>query len=136
MGTSLEDSQSFIDGYTIGIDLTDREYQNQLKSKKLPWLLSKSFSGAAVVSNFSSKPINEDFWLNLNGVRKQQGNFEQMTFSFAEQIYFLSNKIPLMKGDIIFTGTPHGIGTLRTKDKVDIGYGNKTLNTIKVSSVE
>ena len=59
-----------------------------------------------------------------------------MTFSFAEQIYFLSNKIPLMKGDIIFTGTPQGIGSLRTKDKVEIGYGNKTLNTIKVSSAE
>ena len=136
VGTSLEDSQSFIDGYTIGIDLTDREYQNQLKSKKLPWLLSKSFLGSAVVSNFSAKPINEDFWLSLNGLKKQQGNFAQMTFSYAEQIFFLSNKVPLMKGDIIFTGTPQGIGSLRTKDKVEIGYGNKTLNTIKVSSVE
>ena len=87
VGTSLQDSRSFIDGYAIGIDLTDREYQNQLKSKKLPWLLSKSFSGAAVVSNFLSKPINEDFWLNLNGERKQQGNFKQMTFSYACLLY-------------------------------------------------
>ena len=136
VGTSLEDSLSFIDGYAIGIDLTDREYQNQLKRKKLPWLLSKSFLGSAVVSNFSAKPINEDFWLSLNGLKKQQGNFAQMTFSYAEQIFFLSNKVPLMKGDIIFTGTPKGVGSLQTKDKVEIGFGNKTLKTITVSSVK
>ena len=136
VGTSLEDSISFIDGYAIGIDLTDREYQNQLKSKKLPWLLSKSFLGSAVVSNFSSKPINEDFWLSLNGLKKQQGNFAQMTFSYAEQIFFLSNKVPLMKGDIIFTGTPKGVGSLQTKDKVEIGFGNKTVKTITVSSAK
>ena len=135
-GKSLEDALSFIDGYAIGIDLTDREYQNSLKNKKLPWLLSKSFFGSAVVSDFSSRPIEDNFWLNLNGKRKQQGSFEQMTFSYAEQIYFLSNKIPLMKGDLIFTGTPKGIGSLEINDKVEIGYGNRTLKTIVVSSVK
>jgi len=59
-----------------------------------------------------------------------------MTFSYAEQIYFLSNKIPLMKGDLIFTGTPKGIGSLEINDKVEIGYGNRTLKTIVVSSVK
>jgi 2-keto-4-pentenoate hydratase/2-oxohepta-3-ene-1,7-dioic acid hydratase (catechol pathway) len=53
---SIEDSPSFISGYSLGIDLTDREYQNKLKSDKLPWLLSKSFSGSAIVSTFSRKP--------------------------------------------------------------------------------
>ena len=102
----------------------------------MPWLLSKSFFGSAVVSDFSSRPIEDNFWLNLNGKRKQQGSFEQMTFSYAEQIYFLSNKIPLMKGDLIFTGTPKGIGSLEINDKVEIGYGNRTLKTIVVSSVK
>ena len=50
--------------------------------------------------------------------------------------YFLSNKIPLMKGDLIFTGTPKGIGSLEINDKVEIGYGNRTLKTIVVSSVK
>ena len=59
-----------------------------------------------------------------------------MTFSYAEQIYFLSNKIPLMKGDLIFTGTPKGIGSLQTKDKIEIGFGNKTVKTITVSSAK
>ena len=135
-GKSLEDALSFIDGYAIGIDLTDREYQNSLKNKKLPWLLSKSFFGSAVVSDFSLRPIEDNFWLNLNGKRKQHGSFEQMTFSYAEQIYFLSNKIPLMKGDLIFTGTPKGVGSLEINDKVEIGYGNRTLKTLVVSSVK
>ena len=59
-----------------------------------------------------------------------------MTFSYAEQIYFLSNKIPLMKGDLIFTGTPKGVGSLEINDKVEIGYGNRTLKTLVVSSVK
>ena len=83
---SIEDSLSFVDGYSLGIDLTDREYQNKLKRDKLPWLLSKSFAGSAVVSAFLENPIKDSFWLDLNNERRQQGNFQQMTFSFAEQI--------------------------------------------------
>ena len=129
---SIEDSPSFIDGYSLGIDLTDREYQNKLKNDKLPWLLSKSFAGSAVVSTFLENPIKDDFWLDLNSERRQQGNSQQMIFSFAEQIYFLSNKIPLMEGDLIFTGTPEGVGPLKVGDKIDIGFGDTTLNKLLV----
>jgi len=129
---SIEDSPSFIDGYSLGIDLTDREYQNKLKSDKLPWLLSKSFAGSAVVSTFLENPIKDDFWLDLNSERRQQGNSQQMIFSFAEQIYFLSNKIPLMEGDLIFTGTPEGVGPLKVGDKIDIGFGETILNNLLV----
>ena len=129
---SIEDSLSFVDGYSLGIDLTDREYQNKLKRDKLPWLLSKSFAGSAVVSAFLENPIKDSFWLDLNNERRQQGNFQQMTFSFAEQIYFLSNKIPLMEGDLIFTGTPEGVGPLRVGDKIDIGFGDTILNKLSV----
>ena len=133
---SIEDSLSFIDGYSLGIDLTDREYQNKLKSDKLPWLLSKSFAGSAVVATFLENPIKDDFWLDLNNERRQQGSSQQMIFSFAEQIYFLSNKIPLMKGDLIFTGTPEGVGTLKAQDRVEIGFGDTVLKTLTVSSAE
>jgi len=129
---SIEDSSSFINGYSLGIDLTDREYQNKLKNDKLPWLLSKSFAGSAVVSTFLKNPIKDDFWLDLNSERRQQGNSQQMIFSFAEQIYFLSNKIPLMEGDLIFTGTPEGVGPLKVGDKIDIGFGDTTLNKLLV----
>ena len=132
ISTSTKDASSFIGGYTVGIDLTKRNYQNQLKEDKLPWLLSKSFLGSAVVSEFSDEPIKEDFWLNLNDEKKQKGNSNQMISSFAEQINFLSNKIPLIEGDLIFTGTPEGVGPLKVGDKIEIGFGNSTLNTLSV----
>jgi len=130
--TSIQDSMSFVSGYTIGIDLTKRNYQTQLKNDKLPWLLSKSFLGSAVVSDFIEETIEEDFWLNLNGKKKQKGNPKQMIFSFAEQIYFLSNKIPLIEGDLIFTGTPEGVGSLKVGDKIEIGFGDATLNKLSI----
>jgi 2-keto-4-pentenoate hydratase/2-oxohepta-3-ene-1,7-dioic acid hydratase in catechol pathway len=132
ISTSTQDSMSFIGGYSLGIDLTKRNYQTQLKNDKLPWLLSKSFLGSAVVSDFTDQPIEEDFWLNLNGKKKQKGNSKQMISSFGEQIHFLSNKIPLMKGDLIFTGTPKGVGPLKVGDKIEIGFGNTTLNKLSV----
>ena len=95
-------------------------------------LLSKSFAGSAVVSTFLENPIKDDFWLDLNSERRQQGNSQQMIFSFAEQIYFLSNKIPLMEGDLIFTGTPEGVGPLKVGDKIAIGFGATTLNKLLV----
>lgn len=130
--TSIQDSMSFVSGYTIGIDLTKRNYQTQLKNNKLPWLLSKSFLGSAVVSDFIEETIEEDFWLTLNGKKKQKGNPRQMIFSFAEQIYFLSNKIPLIEGDLIFTGTPEGVGSLKVGDKIEIGFGDATLNKLSI----
>ena len=130
--TSIQDSMSFVSGYTIGIDLTKRNYQTQLKNDKLPWLLSKSFLGSAVVSDFTEQTIEEDFWLNLNDKKKQKGNSKQMIFSFAEQIHFLSNKIPLIEGDLIFTGTPEGVGPLKVGDKIEIGFGDTTLNKLSV----
>lgn len=129
---SIKDSMSFVSGYTIGIDLTKRNYQTQLKNDKLPWLLSKSFLGSAVVSDFTEQTIEEDFWLNLNDKKKQKGNSKQMIFSFAEQIHFLSNKIPLIEGDLIFTGTPEGVGPLKVGDKIEIGFGDTTLNKLSV----
>jgi acylpyruvate hydrolase len=129
---SIKDSMSFVSGYTIGIDLTKRNYQTQLKNDKLPWLLSKSFLGSAVVSDFTEQTIEEDFWLNLNDKKKQKGNSKQMIFSFAEQIHFLSNKIPLIEGDLIFTGTPEGVGSLKVGDKIEIGFGDITLNKLSV----
>ena len=59
-----------------------------------------------------------------------------MIFSFVDLIHFLSNKVPLMSGDLIFTGTPHGVGSLSSKDEVIIGAGNVTLNKLVVSSEE
>ena len=132
---SVDDSLSFINGFTIGIDLTDRNFQNMLKEKQLPWLLSKSFSGSAVVSEFIDEEISDNFWIKINGKSRQESNYDNMIFSFQDQIHYLSNKIPLMVGDLIFTGTPSGVGILNKDDDVKIGYGEKLINSLKVKSI-
>ena len=132
---SADDSLSFINGFTVGIDLTDRNFQNILKEKQLPWLLSKSFQGSAVVSEFIDQEISDDFWIKINGEKRQESNYENMLFPFQEQIHYLSNNIPLMVGDLIFTGTPSGVGILNKDDQLDIGYGEKLINSLKVKSI-
>ena len=73
-----DNATSYIGGYALGLDLTDRPFQNELKNKKLPWLLSKSFKGSAVLSDFKNGPIDKEFWLEINGVEKQRGHINQM----------------------------------------------------------
>lgn len=125
-------TDDYILGYGLGLDLTDREYQNQLKRDQLPWLLSKSFQGSAIVSCFQGEKISEDFWLKINGSIRQKGNINQMIFSISEQIRFLSGMLPLLEGDLIFTGTPSGVGLIQNGDDLELGYGEKTIHSLTV----
>jgi len=125
-------TDDYILGYGLGLDLTDREYQNQLKRDQLPWLLSKSFQGSAIVSCFQGEKISEDFWLKINGSIHQKGNINQMIFSISEQISFLSGMLPLLEGDLIFTGTPSGVGPIQNGDDLELGYGEKTIHSLTV----
>ena len=84
------------------------------------------------MSKFEKSEITEDFWLKINGDEKQRGNKDLMIFKMQDLVYFLSNKIPLMKGDLIFTGTPHGVGPVNIGDTIKIGYGERNLNTLIV----
>jgi len=125
-------TDDYILGYGLGLDLTDREYQNQLKRDQLPWLLSKSFQGSAIVSCFQGEKISEDFWLKINGSIRQKGNINQMIFSISEQISFLSGMLPLLEGDLIFTGTPSGVGPIQNGDELELGYGERTIHSLMV----
>ena len=125
-------TDDYILGYGLGLDLTDREYQNELKRDQLPWLLSKSFQGSAIVSCFQDEKISEDFWLKINGSIRQKGNINQMIFSISEQISFLSGMLPLLEGDLIFTGTPSGEGPIQNGDDLELGYGEKTIHSLTV----
>ena len=125
-------TDDYILGYGLGLDLTDREYQNELKRDQLPWLLSKSFQGSAIVSCFQGEKISEDFWLKINGSIRQKGNINQMIFSISEQISFLSGMLPLLEGDLIFTGTPSGVGPIQNGDELELGYGERTLHSLMV----
>lgn len=129
---SASNTDTFISGYALGLDLTDRIYQTQLKEAKLPWLLAKSFKGSAVVSTFQSEMVQKDFWLKVNGEVRQMGNASQMVFSISQQISFLSSMIPLMSGDLIFTGTPSGVGPIHSGDSLELGIGEKSIHSLSV----
>jgi acylpyruvate hydrolase len=106
----------------LGIDFTARDVQSKLKEKGLPWELAKGFNQSAVISPFVSKTNydlrNLDFALEKNGEVVQSGNTQQMIYPIDEIISFASSYFMLKKGDIIFTGTPSGVGPIEIGDKL------------------
>ncbi len=107
----------------LGVDFTARDVQSELKSKGLPWEIAKSFDNSAPVSEFLSishfqdlKNIN--FSLKINNELRQQGNTKDMLFWFDDIISFASQYFTLKKGDLIFTGTPSGVGKVNIGDKL------------------
>ena len=118
----------------LGIDFTARDLQSELKAKGLPWELSKAFDNSAVVSNFLPKSNYQDlsdvkFELKKNGETKQLGHTANLLFSFDKIIAFVSQYITLKKGDIIFTGTPEGVGKVDQGDRLEAWLeGTQLLN--------
>jgi len=126
-----------IEAIGIGIDFTLRELQHQLRERKLPWLLSKGFDYSAGVTGFipfsSPEEFAEyEFYLDLNGTRKQTGNVREMIFDIPTLIAFLTRTITLQEGDLLFTGTPSGVGKVRGKDKITVGMENIIQETFTV----
>ena len=123
-------------GLALGLDLTDRDLQNVLKKQSLPWFLSKSFKGSAVVSEFKTDTNDiweKEFWLKRNEVIVQRGKMEQMVFSITKLIEYLSARMPLLKGDLIFTGTPEGVGPIKQGDNLELGIAQEILMEIEVA---
>lgn len=107
----------------LGLDLTRREVQSALKAKGLPWTTAKSFAGAAVVTDFVpmsrvADPARIHLSLDVNGERRQQGVTSDMLFPLPRILTFLASLAPLRPGDLIFTGTPPGVGPIRRGDKI------------------
>jgi len=108
----------------LGIDFTARDLQNELRKKGLPWEKSKGFDGAAVISEFVSLDSFENrlsdlpFHLEINGEICQKGNTADMIYNIDKIISELSKFFTLKIGDIIFTGTPKGVGTVAIGDRL------------------
>lgn len=119
------EARQFIQGYSVGLDLTDRELQTKLKSEGLPWFSSKSFEGSAVLNGEFISECPEEFFLKINNVDKQIGSRKDMIFSFEKIVLSLSEIISFREGDIIFTGTPQGVGTLKNGDNIEMGFSKK-----------
>lgn len=111
----------------LGIDFTARDVQSELKDQRFPWEKAKAFDNSAYVSKFYSKselPLNNlDFGLMKNDEWMQQGNTEDMLYNFDVLVAEVSRYMTLKKGDLIFTGTPKGVGPLNSKDVIK-GYLN------------
>ncbi len=120
-----EFAHKYYDKVGLGIDFTARDLQEKFKNLGQPWELAKGFDGSAVIGKFKNKEEfdlkNIDFHLNKNGSLVQKGNTNNLIYSFENIISYISQFITLQKGDIIFTGTPAGVGAVKIGDKL-VGY--------------
>ena len=113
----------YINGVTLGIDFTERDLQTRLKAKGLPWELSKSFDNSAVIGHFLDPETIKnapdfEFRMEKNGVVVQRAKVSEMIFSIEKIIAFVSRYFTLKTGDLIFTGTPQGVGDVSIGDKL------------------
>jgi 2-keto-4-pentenoate hydratase/2-oxohepta-3-ene-1,7-dioic acid hydratase in catechol pathway len=128
-GISPKFAPRYYDGITAGIDITARQIQSRLSKAGLPWEISKCFDGAAPLGKFmpvtSFEDIgNLDFRLEINDKIVQQSNTSDMIFDINEIISYVSRFFTLKTGDLIFTGTPSGVGPLKRDDHLVAYLGN------------
>lgn len=134
---SREFAHKYYNEIGIGVDFTARDLQSKLKEKGLPWEKAKSFNGSAPVSKFVSKKSfpdikNLNFSLQLNETIVQQGNTAMMLWNFDEIIAHISQYFTLKVGDIIFTGTPKGVGPVKIGDKLEAFIENEKMMQFEV----
>lgn len=120
-GIAAERALDCVYGYGVGLDLTRRDLQARAKAKGHPWDMGKGFDQSAVVAPLvpaavCGHPARGRIWLAINDETRQQGDLRQMAWSVGEIIAQLSKNVTLSAGDLIFTGTPAGVGSLRRGD--------------------
>lgn len=120
-----EEAPSSISALTVGLDLTLRDVQADLKKKGLPWEIAKAFEQSAPIGDFVpyDKSIdlnNISFGCKVNGIERQRGNSRDMIFGIPRLLVEVSKVWTLRPGDLIFTGTPSGVGPLKIGDTIEI----------------
>jgi fumarylpyruvate hydrolase len=120
---SVDDANDHIFGYGVGIDLTRRDLQNEAKEMRRPWDMGKGFDASAPCSAIhpASKighPASGAITLKVNGDFKQQGDIADMIWNIPESVAYLSGLMRLEAGDLIYTGTPEGVGAIVSGDDV------------------
>lgn len=130
-------ASSFFDAITVGIDFTARDIQNELKKKGLPWEKAKAWDNSAVVGKWKMidatiDNTNINFSMTKNGDVVQKGNSNQMIHDFNKIIAHISTYFSLNIGDMIFTGTPAGVGEIVVGEELEGFFENESLFKIKV----
>jgi 2-keto-4-pentenoate hydratase/2-oxohepta-3-ene-1,7-dioic acid hydratase in catechol pathway len=131
-GIAAKFAHRYYDEVTLGIDITARDIQNRQAKAGMPWELSKCFDGAAPIGEFvlvseMEDMMNLDFRLEINKKVVQKSNTSDMIFGFNEIIEYVSQFFTLKTGDLIFTGTPVGVGQLKRNDNLVAYLGDKVL---------
>ena len=130
-------SYKYYDQIGLGIDFTARDIQNELKEKGLPWEKAKGFDGSAMVGSWVKKSNftdinNLSFQLQKNNQMVQQASTESMIWKIDELIAYISQFFTLKIGDIIFTGTPSGVGQVASGDQLTGFLENQQLFSLKI----
>ena len=130
-------ASNYYNGITLGIDFTARDIQDECKKKGLPWEKAKAFDNSAAVGKFIDitpdfKRNNINFTFNKNGEQVQKGNSNDMIFSFDFLIAHISNYFSLNIGDLIFTGTPAGVGECMVGDELEAFLEGNSLLKLEV----
>ncbi len=118
-------ANDYIFGYGVGIDLTRRDLQDQAKQMRRPWDMGKGFDRSAPCSAIYptadiGHPTDGALWLDVNGERKQSGDLADMIWNVPDSIAYLSGLVELCPGDLIFTGTPDGVGAVVAGDAITV----------------
>ena len=120
-----KDAPYYYNALTVGIDFTARDLQSQCKAKGLPWEIAKAFDYSAPIGKFKriselKNPADITFGMKLNGEWAQQGHSRDMIFSFDRIIAHVSRFVTLNEGDLVFTGTPQGVGEVHVEDVLEL----------------
>lgn len=132
-GMSLEE---IVKQMTVGIDYTYRVILNEVKHKGQPWMPAKGFPGSSGIGKFQPFTVESifetSFELKQNGETLQKGNAKQMIFSIQTIVDFIGQNYGLGPGDLIYTGTPEGIGKLKDGDVLEVLWGNEVIGTSNI----
>lgn len=125
---AASDALQHVYGYAIGLDMTRRDLQNDMKKQGRPWCIGKGFDDSAPIGPITPAAQAGDvaqaaIWLQVNGQERQRSNVAQLIWSIAETIEHLSSAWTLQPGDLIYTGTPEGVGAVVSGDLLEAGIG-------------
>ncbi|GHU88310.1 2-hydroxyhepta-2,4-diene-1,7-dioate isomerase [Bacteroidia bacterium] len=132
-----EEAGTYYNEITVGIDFTARDLQRSLRAKRNPWELCKAFDQSAGLGEFIpidqlKNPNDIGFELTINGIKRQTGRSSDMIFGFNDIISYVSRFMTLYEGDLIYTGTPSGIGRLSKDDTLEGFLESKKVLEIRV----
>ena len=129
-------SNKYFNQISLGVDFTARDFQNKFKERGLPWDISKGFDNSALIGDWKSIKTydldNINFRLEKNGKIVQQSNSKNMIWKIDELITYASNYFTIKIGDIMFTGTPEGVGVVSEDDVLEGFLGNEKVFNVKI----